>query len=599
MKRLFWILNICCLLALFTTSCSDDMLETSSKSEYSDPIVWSDPALVETFINQIYYRLDDPLKDGKMKACLVDEAHYRGNSGSFDFNNCLLTPDNIPGWGSACRYRNWADLYKTIRNCNIFFENVERVNYSESLVDGKTVKDRMTGEVTFLRAYLYFSLVTMYGGVPLIENVYSLSDNFEVPRNTLEECFHFITTECDKAASLLPLQNTGANYGRLTKGAALALKSRALLYAASDLYNTDIFKDYGHKELVSFAGGDRRARWLAAKEAAKAVIDLGIYKLYKANPAPSDSVAQNIVDLYLSKDNEEDIFVKFFTATTKQNFGLYTGPNGYHNWGSNAPLADLVDDYEMADGSRFDWNNPEHAAHPYQNREPRFYANILYDGALWRERPADVKGLDPYNRIQAGMWQRWDASTNSMVEEYGVDTRKSTIEDWNGSYTGYYCRKYMDPAVDAQYYKQEVTWRFIRYGEILLNYAEACMELGEEAEAYTYINIIRRRAGLPDIKAAGAELKARYRHERRIELSFEEHRVFDVRRWAIGTEAYKPASRAVVVYKLNADKTTATVPTVTHEVWEKRSWNNKAYFFPILREEMNKNNLLIQNPGYN
>lgn len=125
------------------------------------------------------------------------------------------------------------------------------------------------------------------------------------------------------------------------------------------------------------------------------------------------------------------------------------------------------------------------------------------------------------------------------------------------------------------------------------------MELGEEAEAYTYINIIRQRAGLPDIKAAGAELKARYRHERRIELSFEEHRVFDVRRWAIGTEAYKPASRAVVVYKLNADKTTATVPTVTHEVWEKRSWNNKAYFFPILREEMNKNNLLIQNPGYN
>jgi SusD family. len=186
-----------------------------------------------------------------------------------------------------------------------------------------------------------------------------------------------------------------------------------------------------------------------------------------------------------------------------------------------------------------------------------------------------------------------------MNEVYGVDTRKSPIEDWNGSETGYYARKFMDPSVDAQYYKQEVTWRYIRYGEILLNYAEACIELGEDDEAKRYINMIRKRSGLPDVTDNGDALKGRYRHERRIELTFEDHRFYDVRRWMIAPDIYKPATRAEIIYKLNDDKTTATIPTITHEVWENRSWDNKAYFFPIMRDEMNKNAKLVQNPGYN
>ena len=281
-----------------------------------------------------------------------------------------------------------------------------------------------------------------------------------------------------------------------------------------------------------------------------------------------------------------------------QNFGLYTSPNGYHGWGTNAPIGEMVDAFEMADGTPFDWSNAAHAAEPYQNREPRFYATILYNEAPWRERPDDAKGLDPLNQVQTGSWERWDASTNSMVVVPGVDTRQSSIEDWNGSYTGYYCRKYIDPAIDAQYIKQTVTWRFIRYAEILLNYAEACLELGEDAEARTYINQIRTRAGLPGVTESGEALRARYRNERRVELAFEDHRFFDVRRWAIGPEAYKPIHVAKVVYKLQPDKTTATRPTVTHELFETRSWNDKAYFLPIMRDELNKNNLLIQNPGY-
>ena len=582
---------------LGATSCNQDFLETLPQTEFSETAVWGDPALVETFINQIYFRLDEPLTDGRMKANIVDEAHYRGNAPSLNFKNGIITPDNIPAW-NVSRFRQWEDLYKTIRFCNIFFSKVDEVPFKEDLIDGKTQRDRMTGEVHFLRAYLYHFLTSTYGGVPIITKAYALDDEFEAPRNTYAECVEFMVNECDQAAALLPDVQSGNNFGRATRGAALALKARILLYAASDLYNTDVFPSYAHPELIRYTDGDRTARWQAAKDAAKAVIDLNQYSLFRAEPGPSDSVAQNYVDLFLSKSNEEDIFIKFFTVTMGQRMGLYTSPNGYHGWGVNAPVGNLVDDFEMADGTKFSWENPEHAAEPYKNREPRFYATILYNEAPWRERPNDVKGIDPSNRIQTGRWQRWNAATNSMVEEFGVDTRKRPIEDWNGSYTGYYLRKYVDPNNDAQYVSQTVTWRFMRYTEVLLNYAEACIELGEDAEARTYINKVRRRAGLPPLTESGDALRARYRNERRIELAFEDHRFYDIRRWVIGPEALDVTTVADIVYKLNPDRTTATVPTIMHKVFETHTWQNKAYFLPIMRTEMNKNRLLIQNPEY-
>jgi len=598
MKRLYFkpiILGI----ALSFQACDQDFLETTPYTEFSETAVWSDPALAETFLNNIYFRLDEPLTDGRMKANIVDEAHYRGNGGSRDFNNGLMTQDNLLVWPSTLsRYRSWADIYKNIRYCNIFLSKVDEIPFSSGVVDGKTPKERMTGEAHFLRAYNYFNLVTVYGGVPIIDKVYELEDDFQIPRNTFAETVDFVVSELDKAADLLPVRHSGNNIGRATRGAALALKSRMLLYAASDLYNKNRYASFSNPELVSYTDNNQMQRWQAAKAAAKAVIDMGEYRLFRAEPSPSDSVAQNLVDLFLTKTTEEDIFIKYFTTPMGQNFGLYTSPNGYHGWGTNAPIGNLVDDFEMRDGTKFDWNNPAHAAEPYQNREPRFYSTILYNEAPWRVRPLDAQNLDPYNRVQTGSWEVWNASTNSVNIVYGVDTRNSTIEDWNGSYTGYYCRKYIDPNIDAQYIKQTVTWRFIRYAEILLNYAEACIELGEEEEARKYINMVRRRAGLPGLTESGEALKKRYRNERRIELAFEDHRFYDVRRWAIGPEAYQPVKIAKVVYKLNPDKTTAERPTVTHEVWESRAWNDKAYFLPIMRDEMNKNSLLIQNPGY-
>jgi len=331
---------------------------------------------------------------------------------------------------------------------------------------------------------------------------------------------------------------------------------------------------------------------------------MGIYNLYMAEPSPSDSIAANYAEYFLKRSyTSEDIWAKFFVVQSSQMIGLYSAPNGYHGWGTNAPVGNMVDAFEMADGSIFDWNNPAHAAAPYKNRDQRFYATIFYEGAGWRQRPADVASRDPKNQIQVGTWEKWENNALKLV--YGLDTRKGGVEEWNGSYTGYYMRKFLDPAMDVSFIEaggggyQYIPYRFFRYAEILLNYAEACIELGQSDEALIQINKVRKRAGQPELTGlTGDALRQRYRNERRIELAFEDHRINDIRRWLIGPEGYKPVTTAVVVYKLLPDNTTSTVPTITHKVFQNRTWLDKAYFMPIARSEVSKNTELTNNPGY-
>ncbi len=602
MKKIVFILISLIAVAVFLTSCDKDFLETKPLTEFSEVDVWNDPALVETFINQIYWRLDEPFSNGRLKSNIVDEGHYRGNGASKNFNNSLLTVDQIPGWSTPSRYRAWDDIYKTIRYCNIFFANIDKVPFESTLTDGKTLGDRMKGEVHFLRAYLYHELTAVYGGVPIITEPYGLTDDFLIERSSYSDCVDFMVEELDLAAGLLPTVHSGDAKGRATKGAALALKARVLLYAASDLYNTTVFQGFSKPELIGYTSGSRTDRWTAAKNAAKAVMDLGIYSLYKANPAPTDSVAKNLAELFIAKNTEEDIFIKYFTTNQAQMYGIVTGPNGYHNWGTNAPIQEMVDAYEMKDGSKFDWSNPAHAALPYANREPRFYSTVLYEGAVWKPRPADVQNIDPVGIIQAGKWERWDDASQSKKIYYGVDTRQSTVENWNGSYTGYYLRKGLDPAVDAQYFYATVPWRWMRYAEVLLNYAEACIELGgvDLQPGLDALNLVRKRAGMPPrVTNDQATAREYVRHERRIELAFEEHRFFDVRRWVIGPQVYKPIKVADITYVMDpVTRVTATVPKIVPKNFETWAWLDKAYFFPILRAEMSKNNKLIQNPGY-
>lgn len=601
MKNILKTYSIMICLMVLIASCKKDFLDTKPLTEFSPDDIWKDPNLIEAFVNGIYLNVDNPANggDGQLKAEFVDEMHDQWFS-FFEFNNSLLTPDNLASWP----HENWEKLYKNIRACNIFFENINKAGFESTRTDDVLLKDRMVGEVHFLRAYLYHQLVSLYGGVPLIKKAYGLNDKFELKRDSYSDCISFIAKECDSAAMLLPLVQSGSNMGRVTKGAALTLKARTLLYAASDLHNKDVFPGYAQQELIRYVDGDRDSRWRAARDAAKAVMDLNIYRLYKAEPAVGDSIAQNFANIFISNGTEEDIWVRYFKATSLNgsfdlnSLSLISGPNGYHLYGQDTPSGEMVDHFEMSDGTPFSWSDPVKAYQPYKNRDPRFYASILYEGVKFKPRPVDLTNLDPVGIIQVGTWQKWNSSANAMEEIYGLDSRKGPVENFNGGYTGYYLRKFIDPAVNGQFSTNGTPWRYMRYAEVLLNYAEACIELGEEANARNVLNMIRKRAGMPNITESGTALRDRYRNERRVELAFEEHRFYDVRRWLIASEAYQQFSGVNVVYKLNPDHTTAKVPTITPYVVQQSAWLDKACFFPVSRDEMSKNSLLKQNPNY-
>ena len=589
------------LLLLGANSCTD-VLDVTPKDQFPDQAVFADPNLAEAFLNDIYRGLGHGLYE-IMLASLADETHFIHVYGTDKIVQAVITSSDRGALDDGrFAHFNWGPNYSRIRQTNIFLSHIDSTTFDPAW------KQRMKGEAFFLRAYFYHNLMRMYGGVPLVTKVYGLNEDYTVARNSFKETVDFIVANADSAAALLPLSYSGVNVGRATKGAALALKARVLLYAASDLYNVN---PCGQPETCYSSPQDRAALWRAAKNAAQAVTDLGIYSLFRPSPANAQEAAKNYGDLFLQTMSQEVILSRFFLSTRDDGYnpGLHNGPNGFHTWGGNTPIQNLIDDYRMADGSQFDWSNPAHAAAPYANRDPRFYASIAYDGAPWRARPDDVKKLDPY-----GIIQTFRTLTTDSGVVAGLDTRDSPIENWNGGYSGYYIRKFIDPSVNAQFTKEQVPWIFFRYAEVLLNYAEASIELNELGDALSALNQIRRRAGMPDL-AAGPNLKDEYRNERRIEMAFEEQRFFDVRRWMIAPQVLSKAAGGIVISLRGAnrlDRSTWTNYRYQTDTVQQRAWSNKGcfkdvasdwsavcmYFMPIPRDELNRNGLLKQNPGY-
>ena len=594
MKRIIYIrtaYRLISLILLIQLSSCEDYLDKQPLDQYGEEAVWSDPAMMEHFVNNIYWYIGHSF-DRPMIGVFTDESMFDPGSdqGHGNVVKSLITPSDygvFDTWNRTQKMR-WEHHYKYIRACNLFLDQIEGRTY-----ENEEYVKRLTGEVYFLRAYHYHNLVFLYGGAPIIEQAYGLSDDFLAARNTFEECINFIVGDCDKAAELLPLTEEGGDFGRATKGAAMALKARVLLYAASDLYNSDASwtNGYEHPEFVGYVGGDRNSKWEAAKNAAKSVIDLGIYSLYKAEPSASDSIAQNYDEVFTSKQTIEDIFIRNFTEANQywtMNIGQQNLPAGYKGWANVSPINSMVDDFEMSDGTKFDWDNPEHKANPYKNREPRFYVDIFYDGAKWRQRPDDVIAADPIGIIQTGNYEQADGTWIG-----GLDALNNPVTTWNGTYTSYYLRKFQDISIDAPKVRTTTPWRFIRYAEILLSYAEACIELEEYGEARRYINMIRKRAGLPDVDANDDELRDKLRHERKIELMFEDQRFFDIRRWMIAPQVIVDAYGLDIKYYYGENKPTYEIIHV-----QDRDWKDRFYFFPIKLDEMNRNELLIQNPLY-
>ncbi len=595
-------------------ACNKDFLNTQPLDKPPASTVWADPSLSEAFVTDIYNVYHDGILNQESMDCISDNALY--NFGRADIMEGNVSP-GATGWVNNTY--EWGEMYLRIRAANLALENLATATFDPTMVD------RLKGETYFLRAHCYNQLLRYYGGVPIIKASYALdSPDFTIARNTYEECVNSIVSDLDSAALLLDGKTLGL--GRATKDAAMALKSRVLLYAASDLHDiptakskSTLISGYANPELLGYISGDRVARWEKARDAAKAVIDLGKYgfKLDLLSPSPKDQAIADYTDVYLSRKGgeKETILAKYYINASADDWGAWyprnNSTNGYHGWTSSEPTQNLVDNYEMMDGTKFDWNKPADAAAPYENREPRFYASILYDGTKWKPRTTDGAGTDPYGEIQFGTYEVGTAGSASTY--FGLDTRNSSIENWNGTRTGYSIRKFSndDLGIVDMNQKQEIPSIQIRYTEVVFNYIEALLALGDEVTAKDWLNKIRFRAGLPAITESGAALTARYQNERNIEMLFEEQRFYDARRWMIAPQTLGQKVRIMVITgKLKPGKTVTTyrydksnydytyrVQNIESGV-ENRAWDDKLYFPPIKLDEMQKNKQLIQNPGY-
>lgn len=631
MKKTFkYIFHLLIAIGLISmASCSKDFLNQEPLDAIPSEQVWKDPALAAAFVTEIYNGLGQGGFDEQMLASLSDEAVFTHTGRNINtINEGSLSP-TILGWVSGTYA--YASMYQRIRACNLAIENLTSATTS---ITDETTNAQLRGQAYFLRGYYYHQLVRYYGGVPIITHHYELKDTFSVARSSFADCIDLIVNDCDSAATLL--KGKTMSKGQATSIAALALKSRILLYAASDLHvaaKLEALTDFADNdpnfkiEQLAYTSGSQQERWEKAKAAALEVINEGGggYKLNLTAPVTPAEGTENYISIAMGGGSKapgvdasaesELLFARYFIPAKDEGgeyVGRNNGPNGYHNWSGNTPIGLLVDDYETIDGHKFEWTNPVEKQHPYKDRDPRLYATIMYDGAGWKPRSKASGDVDPASQIQTGSYDLLDSKGNKITYQ-GLDTRSSSIEDWNGSRTGYYMRKFIDPdpnIVDASS-KQFIPWPFFRYTGAVLNYIEACLETGDEPNAKLWLNRIRYRAGMPAVTSTGTALMNEYRNERRIELAYEEHRYHDARRWMIASSTLgRKITFIKVTGKFKSGKTMSapyhhdeaiydyTYTPVTDNAHENRTWVNKMYFRPFSRDEINKNPLLGQNPGY-
>ncbi|MDR2118333.1 MAG: RagB/SusD family nutrient uptake outer membrane protein [Tannerellaceae bacterium] len=605
------------------SSCSDFM-DLTPTDQYTEEAVFQNAGLTQSVVNSIYDFVVDGAREHATTG-LTDDAYFTHNYGQIAVNEANVSESDLQWYNDDnCPFK-WSRVYKGIYYANLVLKNIDNVP-----PDNDYNLDVMKGESYFLRAYLYSQLLRAFGGIPLVEDTYGLEDltGVSVPRSDVGACLDFISKDIENAISLLP---ETAKLGRATKGAAIALKARINLHIASPLYADRVINTLP----VNQFNGDRNALYQKALDAAKEVIGSGVYALVDCRGGSISDIANRYQKIATS-NNDEMIFTKQFASTKiVNNLPLQHGPNGYHNWSGTTPTQDFVMHFEMEDGSLNDALTKvgqSQIGNPYNGREPRFYANVGFDGCEWgRKRPSDSYPLDPtpLGNLQCGVYELSDGSDVkvtlpdgseiSFKGMYGIDTRQGPIEDWNGSWTSYYERKLIDPTVDGQNFPQVVPWPHIRLAEVYLIAAEAAIELNKLDEAATYLDAIRARIDRPDTKTTLAkrgqsfnqeDMREFLRQERRSELSFEDSRYFDVRRWMIADVTNNKTLTGMTVFaRLKAGKTQNKPYIHNEDIWdyhyyvrdlsfrENRKWDKKMYFAPIKRDELKRNESLVQNPG--
>jgi len=612
-KLIGTILCACCMM-----SCNDDLLNKTSLTSITEDAVWADPELIQTFVNARYNQVGHGWTESWMSSC-IDETALTWSRGCEQINLGTITSSDIGrmngGW-YGWDHRAWDTEWANIQNCNLFFQNVDNATFTDE--DWRT---RMKGEVRFIRVLMYHDLTRRWGGLPIITDYYTLSDEkaiLNVKRDSYEDCVNWMVAQLDSAATELPGSYSDADdNGRTTQAAALALKSRILLYAASDLMNVDV-----DNELVGYVGSSetQAERWSKAAVAAQEAIDNALengFALYKKYSDP----AENYKNIFMDRLNSEVLFARQGTSSADEENLSYLDqsnfPSGYNGWGGNCPMESFVDAFEClsADGTTatdFSWKNFKDTfniaggATPWDHRDPRLKATVLYDGVAWSSRNMELFYAAYINGKDTTICSTWKSLSGVTIGS-GKDTDRYPTNSWNSSLTGYNVKKFVDEDyVSDSWNFSARDWIWLRLGEQYLNLAEALCETGDYQGARNALDVIRNRAGMPDVSASmsGETLLSKIRHERRIELCFEEHRYFDVRRWKLGSTLAAPNTK-IDIYKLyNNDKfdgtgnVTGYLYLPKHSVIETRIWNDKLYWLPIPYSEITKNPNLIQNPKY-
>lgn len=564
---------------------SCDYLEPRELTQVDEKTIYQNISYITQCFNNAYSYLPSGYNSvgNSLLACATDEAEAVKNEES-------IQNFNIGNWNKYSTLDDrWTTCYNGIRQCCEVRDGIAGTSWEEyKYANPEDYENRMklmaayTQEVRFLKAYYHYELLRRYGGIPIIDRKLDIDDPDDryllthLKRNTFEECVNFIVGECDAVAPELPDSYGDTERGRVTRGAALALKSRVLLFAASDLYNRPGNAD----PYTGYTSGDRQKRWLAAAEAAQEVIDLGIYSLH-------NSYEKLFTLSTADKNNTEVIWERRLPATNTMEQGNY--PIGYEGDTGTCPTQDLVDAYEMTDGTRFDWSNPEHRAAPYEKRDPRLKMSILVNGQTWAGRSVEC----------------WEGGLDGQPRR-------------NATKTGYYLRKYLHDNTDlnnssAKYSRQ---WLYFRYAEILLNYAEAACQYGgpdftvpdalKPLSPTEAVNLVRGRSGV-NMPSAEETFVARGEtltkesllgliyNERRVELVFEDVRWFDARRLMKGPEMLGSVVRGVKVTR-NNDGSFSYAP---FELEQRVFKTDYMYFYPIPQTEVAKSNgCLIQNPNW-
>ncbi len=566
------------LCSLFLMGCTDENYLSYNKDKtYSDQQIWSQYSYITDMGTEIYASMPPAFQNygGGFLASSTDDCENSNVRNSIqNINLGTWTPFTNP-------LSRWTTLYKGIYNANDFIAHADTCTLYLEEYDQTTKKSHMTklrhlrGEARFLKAYYYFELMKRYGEVPIAESWTDTYTPADGKRASVNQLMNLMEEVCNDAVELLPDVKLGkcvdgsmtnAEYknslGRPTIGTAYALLSRAYLYAASPLMNPDGTHDDYYLKCIEYSSKlfDRYA--LASS--------------YKQLFTPGSGTMKNNTEVILDR--------RFSSSNSLEGSNFPTGY--YGGYGRANPTQDLVDAYEMSDGSDFDWSNQEQAANPYINRDQRFEATILHNGEEMAGRQI----------------QTWTG---------GLDAASSSTI---GTRTGYYLEKYIDTTLDL--YKGQKSlhyWYLFRYAEVLLNYAEAMNELygpnvdpnGYGKTALDAINEVRERAGQPDLEAADytqETFRNKVRHERRIELAFENHRHWDVRRWKIAENTIGAPIHGVDIERaVTSDSTTGEEVehfTYTIKTVESRVFENKMYLYPIPASQLYDNNDLVQNPGW-